>query len=30
MKMRRFFAGENARNVTPIDRGRRDPAAKTS
>jgi hypothetical protein len=29
MKMRRFFAGEHARNVTPI-RGRRDPAAKTS
>jgi hypothetical protein len=30
MKMRRFFAGENARNVTPIDRGRRDPTAKSS
>jgi hypothetical protein len=30
MKMRRFFAGEHARNVTPIGRGRRDPAAKTS
>jgi predicted RNA-binding Zn-ribbon protein involved in translation (DUF1610 family) len=29
MKMRRFFAGEHARNVTPIDRGRRDPTAKT-
>jgi len=30
MKMRRYFAGEHARNVTPIERGRRDPAAKTS
>ncbi len=29
MKMRRFFAGENARNVTPIGRGRRD-SVKTS
>jgi hypothetical protein len=24
MKMRRFFAGESTRNVTPIDRGRRE------
>jgi hypothetical protein len=24
MRMRRFFAGEHARKVTPIDRGRRD------
>jgi len=30
MRMRRYFAGENARNVTPIERGRRDPAAKSS
>jgi predicted RNA-binding Zn-ribbon protein involved in translation (DUF1610 family) len=30
MKMRRFFAGENARNVTPLERRRRDSAAKTS
>jgi predicted RNA-binding Zn-ribbon protein involved in translation (DUF1610 family) len=30
MKMRRFFAGEHARNVTPIERGRRDSAAKSS
>jgi hypothetical protein len=29
MKMRRFFAGEHARNVTPIDRRRRD-SVKTS
>jgi hypothetical protein len=26
MKMRRFFAGENSRNVTPIERARRDTA----
>ena len=29
MKMRRFFADEHARNVTPIGRGRRD-SVKTS
>lgn len=30
MKMRRFFAGEHTRNVTPIGRARLDSAAKTS
>lgn len=30
MKMRRYFVDEGARNVTPIDRARRDSSAKTS
>jgi hypothetical protein len=30
MKMRRFFVDESVRNVTPIDRARRDSSAKTS
>jgi len=30
MKMRRYFVDEGARNVTPIDRARRDSTAKTS
>jgi hypothetical protein len=30
VKMRRFFAGEHARKVTPIERARRDPAARGS
>jgi len=30
MKMRRYFVDEGLRNVTPIDRARRDPSAKTS
>ena len=30
MKMRRYFVDESLRNVTPIDRARRDPSAKTS
>ena len=30
MKMRRFFVDETLRNVTPIDRARRDSSAKTS
>jgi hypothetical protein len=30
MKMRRYFVDETLRNVTPIDRARRDTAAKTS
>jgi hypothetical protein len=30
MKMRRYFVDETRRNVTPIDRARRDPSAKTS
>src|SRR5256885_12951041 len=30
MKMRRYFVDETLRNVTPIDRARRDSTAKTS
>jgi hypothetical protein len=30
MKMRRYFVDETLRNVTPIDRARRDTTAKTS
>jgi hypothetical protein len=30
MKMRRYFVDETLRNVTPIERARRDPSAKTS
>ncbi len=30
MKMRRYFVDEGSRNVTPIDRARRDSSAKTS
>jgi hypothetical protein len=30
MKMRRYFVDETLRNVTPIERARRDSAAKTS